>query len=325
LTVSENGTPESLLNSLLPYPNDEPPPLVLNAGHAVASQPQNVNLHETPPSPSIFGQPRPRVVSIDVPKLIIQNPTFVPQLLSSPSIAPRQRSISASDIYSARWKISAADILQLLQRDSGLIKDVKHRFSVHNSVIVGSELVSYFVTTRICSTREDAVDLGQHLVMDDILEHEYQEHVFKDKNLFYRILPRAAHNAAKIGSGSDDSDSDDGVDFIGLDQHEGSTQMAKIASPGHSALARHLMRKMSSIGSDHDAYLNDSALQDDAVAEAAADRSPHAFSRPIIFYFFLSFILSFCLKHAIQSSFTDFLADIWQMIIHHHLRSSYRW
>lgn len=276
------------MNSLLPYPKDEPPPLVLNAGHAVASQPQNVNLHETPPSPSIMGQSQPRVGSIDVPKLVLQNPTFEPQLLAS-SNAYRQRSISASDIYSARWKISAADILQLLQRDSGLIKDVKHRFSVHKSVIVGSELVSYFVTTRICSTREDAVDLGQHLVMDDILEHEYQEHVFKDKYLFYRILPRAAHNAAKIGAGSDDSDFDDDVDFIGLEQHEASTPISKIASPGHSALARHLMRKMSSIGSDNDAYLNDSALQDDAVAEAAADRSPHSFTLPMIFFFISQF------------------------------------
>lgn len=292
--MSENRTPDSLLNSLLPYPVNEPPPLVLNAGHAVASQPQKVNSHETPPSPSIIGQPRLRVGSIDVPKLVIQNPTFQPQLGSSPLMAPRQRSNSASDIYSARWKISAADILQLLQRDSGLIKDVKHRFSVHKSVIVGSELVSYFVTTRICSTREDAVDLGQHLVMDDILEHEYQEHVFKDKYLFYRILPHAAHNAAKIGAGSDDSDFDDDVDFIGLDQHEGSTQMTKIANPGHSALARHLMRKMSSIDSDKDAYLNDSALQDDAVAEAAADRSPHAFSRPINIIFVFYFSVLFC-------------------------------
>ncbi len=139
-------------------------------------------------------------------------------------------------------------------------------------MIVGSELVTYFVTTRICSTREDAVDLGQHLVMDEILEHEYQEHVFKDKYLFYRIVPNAAQNAANIGNASSDESDYDVIE--GTADPKSFPPMAKRSSNiGHSILARHLMRNsISNDANDKDAYLNDTALQDDVVAEAAADR-----------------------------------------------------
>lgn len=173
--------------------------------------------------------------------------------------------------------MSALDILKNLQQ-SGLIKDVKHRFTVHKGVIVGSELVTYFVATRICPSRQDAVDLGHHLVMDDILEHEFQEDVFKDKYLFYKLLPDAAYNATRIGTGSDDSDDNSEDSFPEDKEPATSVQNTQIGNSGHSALAKYLMRKMSQVGQKDD-YLNDSALQDDVVAQAAADRYilPHIF------------------------------------------------
>ncbi len=142
--------------------------------------------------------------------------------------------------------------------------------------------MSYFVMARICSNREDATDLGQHLIMDDILEHEFQEDIFKDKYLFYKIAPNAARNAANIGADSDVSDfEDDGAFF-----HDNFPQTAKIAIPGHSQLATHLMRKsVASNGVGKDAYLYDAALQDDLVAAAAADRYTAAFSCFIIHAF----------------------------------------
>jgi hypothetical protein len=155
--------------------------------------------------------------------------------------------------------------LSILQQSPGLVKDVKHRFTTHKNVIIGSELVTFLVSARICTTRLDAVDLCQNLVLDDILQHEYQEHAFKDKYLFYLISPKAAQVAANLCNDSDESDPDSPF----VEQLESAINMQG-ASTGHSALARSLMRKMSTIPQDD--YLNDVALQDDRVAQAAADR-----------------------------------------------------
>ena len=83
----------------------------------------------------------------------------------------------------------------------------------HRNVIIGSELVSFLISSRVCSVRADAVDLCNHLIMDEILQHEFQEHIFKDKYLFYVITPEAHSNACAIGFNSDsDSDDEDVVD-----------------------------------------------------------------------------------------------------------------
>ena len=204
---------------------------------------------------------------------------YVPSIIQNSAAGPRPRTISlnsetktlstrsnATDLYIARWKISASGILDLLQNDSGLIKDVKHRFSFHKNVLVGSELVTYFVNQHICQNRQDAVDLGHHLLLDDILQHEYQEHVFKDKYLFYVISPSATRNAANIGASSDDSD----LDFDALLDADESPKKTQNTTSRHSALAKHLIRRLSMAGKED--YLDDAALQDDVVAEAAADR-----------------------------------------------------
>jgi hypothetical protein len=108
--------------------------------------------------------------------------------------------------------------------------------------------------------------------MDEILEHEYQEHVFKDKYLFYRIVPNAAQNAATIGNPSSDESDYDVIEDT-ADPKSFPPMAKKSSNIGHSILARHLMRNsISNDANNKDAYLNDTALQDDVVAEAAADR-----------------------------------------------------
>jgi hypothetical protein len=278
LALSESNAEDGSLESIELHPVDNnPPPLVLNPSPVIAPQPRQAKRPSIIlPTPSFVEfsavSPRPTRNSIIVPNLEKKQTIAKLQLPSLPTFEPRRRRNSATDIYTARWKVSAPEILHLLQSTSGIVTDVKHRFSVHKSVIVGSELVTYFVTTRICSTREDAVDLGQHLVMDEILEHEYQEHVFKDKYLFYRIVPNAAQNAANIGNASSDESDYDVIE--GTADPKSFPPMAKRSSNiGHSILARHLMRNsISNDANDKDAYLNDTALQDDVVAEAAADR-----------------------------------------------------
>ncbi len=270
LSISEPCTPDASAIAMQPHLFDaEPPSLVLNSSPDLTAQPLNAKIRDIFPVSLTLEQSRGDSGS--------STPSLQRVLESSPRLAARQPS-SKADIYTARWKISASDILKNLQEHSGLIKDVKHRFTVHKSVIVGSELVTYFVASYICPTRQDAVDLGLHLVMDDILEHEFQEDMFKDKYLFYKVCPDAEHNAARIGANSDESDGNSEDAFIGDEEPATSVQTAQIGNSGHSALAKYLMRK-SLAGPKKDDYLNDSALLDDLVAEAAADRHvlPHIF------------------------------------------------
>jgi hypothetical protein len=273
VTISEPQTPDALAIAVQPHPVvAEPPPLILNPSPDLTDQPLNANMHEIP---SVLGRsgagPGSRGDSrADSPSLELLSES---SRSSSPKLAARQPSskLSPLDIYSARWKMSASAILKNVQQ-SGLVKDVKHRFTTHKGVIVASELVTHFVATRICTARQDAVDLGHHLVMDDILEHEFQEDVFKDKYMFFKLLPDAEYNATKIGAGSDDSDDNSEDFFPGDKEPDTFVQNTQIGNSGHSALAKYLMRKsMSQVGRKDD-YLNDSALQDDVVAQAAADR-----------------------------------------------------
>ncbi len=147
----------------------------------------------------------------------------------------------------------------------------------HRNVIIGSELVSFLISSRVCSVRADAVDLCNHLIMDEILQHEFQEHIFKDKYLFYVITPEARSNACAIGFNSD-SDSDDEIYDGGARRSSLAGFGRRASGGGHSLFARNLMRQQSVRKSvtvkQHDSqdYLNDAALQDDLVAQAAADR-----------------------------------------------------
>ncbi len=243
LTV-ESSTPQHV-----PQPDattDEPPTLILNAELKRASRSQLSHAHVFASEPSVTADSsvhiRPRGISL--------NSETKP--LSSKS--------AISDVYTARWKISASEILNLLVNDSGLIKDVKHRFFLHKKVIVGSELVTYFLNKGICQNRQDAVDLGHHLLLDDILQHEYQEDVFKDKYLFYIIPPGAAGNAAMIGVNSDESDDDFNELIVAHDQLCNATENAN----------QHLAQRLSK--DDSNDYLCDARLQDDVAAAASVDR-----------------------------------------------------
>ncbi len=191
---------------------DEPPNLTLNSSPQGESLPQLADANGITSKPSIAD---------DSTTLLRRRSTSL-----NSETRPLSSRNAVSDIYTARWKISASGILDLLLNDSGLVKDVKYRFSQHTNVIVGSELVTYFVEKRLCQNRQDAVDLGQYLLLDDILQHEYREHVFKDKYLFYIISPGATHNAANIGASSDESDHEYDEPYFAHDEQRDAMQSA---------------------------------------------------------------------------------------------------
>ena len=269
---------ESLASDAVLPPNqgDGLPILVLNPSPDLTPQPQPASTHE---HPALAASSDVSLRSASPPTLFsnLKNPYLTSSPTASPALSSTRLSSqnSASDVYSVRWKMSALDILLMLRRATGLIRDVKHRFTYHRNVFIGSELVSFLVSRRLCSTRNDAVDLCNHMVMDDILQHEFQEHIFKDKYLFYVITPDAESNACAIDF-IDESDDDDDDEMLSSGAERSSLPgFARSPSVGHSLLARSLMRQSiaGKFNGNRD-YLNDASLQDDLVAEAAADRYP---------------------------------------------------
>ncbi len=272
ISLTESPASDAVLP---PIQGDGLPILVLNPSSDLDPQPQPASTHEHPAlvassDVSLHSAPPPTLFSN------LKNPYLTSSPTASPALSSTRLSSqsAASDVYSVRWKMNALDILIMLRRATGLIRDVKHRFTNHRNVLIGSELVSFLVSRRLCSTRNDAVDLCNHLVMDDILQHEFQEHIFKDKYLFYVITPDAESNACAIGfiDESDDDDDDDEMLSSGA-KRLSLSGFARRPSAGHSLLARSLMRQSiaGKFNGNHD-YLNDASLQDDLVAEAAADR-----------------------------------------------------
>ena len=54
-------------------------------------------------------------------------------------------------------------------------------------MFVGSELVDWLVDKGIVSTREDATEYGQSLLVGRVISHVSEEHYFHDEKYFYRF------------------------------------------------------------------------------------------------------------------------------------------
>lgn len=67
------------------------------------------------------------------------------------------------------------------------IQDRMYRLKTYPSVFVGSQAVDWLVAKKGV-TREEAVDLGNQLMEKFFFHHVCDDHVFKDKYLFYRFL-----------------------------------------------------------------------------------------------------------------------------------------
>jgi len=78
------------------------------------------------------------------------------------------------------------DIATRIQ-NSNLIKDRRWRLRKFKKCLVGNELVTWFISNDIVSSRQEAVKLGNKLVYTGILNHVKREHMFKDAYLFYRL------------------------------------------------------------------------------------------------------------------------------------------
>lgn len=82
-------------------------------------------------------------------------------------------------------------LAQALQGENGIeIKARRWHWKLHYSCFMGEDLTNWLVHNfRDIDTREEAVDLGNDLMKEDLFEHVNSKYRFKDGNFFYSIKP----------------------------------------------------------------------------------------------------------------------------------------
>jgi hypothetical protein len=82
-------------------------------------------------------------------------------------------------------------LAQALQGENGIeIKTRRWHWRLHYSCFMGEDLTNWLVHNfRDIDTREEAVELGNDLMKENLFEHVNSKHIFKDGNYFYSIKP----------------------------------------------------------------------------------------------------------------------------------------
>mmetsp|Transcript_43013 Transcript_43013/g.69312 ORF Transcript_43013/g.69312 Transcript_43013/m.69312 type:complete len:513 (-) Transcript_43013:75-1613(-) len=89
-----------------------------------------------------------------------------------------------------QWTYGAviAEIATQMESETGLdIKDRKYHFKKYEQCFVGSEAVSWIVSSGFAKNRADAVILGNAVMRKGYFSHVTQDHRFRDKEYFYRL------------------------------------------------------------------------------------------------------------------------------------------
>ena len=67
------------------------------------------------------------------------------------------------------------------------IKDRKYRFKTYKNCFIGSDAVNTIIQLNIALNEEAAVEFGNTLIHNNLIEHVIKDHLFKNKKLFYRF------------------------------------------------------------------------------------------------------------------------------------------
>eukprot|EP00959_Pyramimonas_sp_CCMP1952_P016413 348063-Pyramimonas_sp.AAC.3 len=71
------------------------------------------------------------------------------------------------------------------------VKDRRYHMTTYKQCALGTEIAACLVQSKIASSAEEAVRLGQLLVDCSLLEHVTKDHGFKDEELYYRFAEDA--------------------------------------------------------------------------------------------------------------------------------------
>ena len=81
---------------------------------------------------------------------------------------------------------------------AGLVADRSYRLGTYKQCFVGSELVDWMIETSRASSREEAVRMGQTMVLTGVCHHVCRDHRFKDEYLFFRLIEHE-HDTKRFG------------------------------------------------------------------------------------------------------------------------------
>lgn len=71
------------------------------------------------------------------------------------------------------------------------LKDRKYRLSTYKNCFVGKEAVDFLVENGYCTSREEAVHMGNSIMEETkAFEHVCRDHLFADDNLYYHFVER---------------------------------------------------------------------------------------------------------------------------------------
>lgn len=107
--------------------------------------------------------------------------------LTDANLLPSQRD-NASEECAGCTPDELAAIVRELRDHSGLIGAHSHHLISYRNSFIGKDLVTWLVKYKGCTTRDEAVALGNELFKHHFFHHVTFDHEFKDEKLFYRLL-----------------------------------------------------------------------------------------------------------------------------------------
>mmetsp|Transcript_17656 Transcript_17656/g.26451 ORF Transcript_17656/g.26451 Transcript_17656/m.26451 type:complete len:552 (+) Transcript_17656:62-1717(+) len=95
-----------------------------------------------------------------------------------------------------------SEVARLLQ-DEVVEKKLRYRLKTYKDAFVGSKAVDFLVEKKIASNRDEAVKLGNALMIEGFIRHVVGSHAFKDEKLFYNVIKCQPFTDAEVESSKD--------------------------------------------------------------------------------------------------------------------------
>ncbi|MGQ4649466.1 mechanosensitive ion channel domain-containing protein [Lyngbya aestuarii] len=98
-----------------------------------------------------------------------------------------ETTLATTNSVDSTTEIDIEELVKAMRGSDGLdIKERYYRLNLYPACFAGSEAVIWLMQAQDCTT-EEAIELGQMLIDQEIIHHVTDEHPFKDEYLFYRF------------------------------------------------------------------------------------------------------------------------------------------
>ena len=108
------------------------------------------------------------------------------------SMIKRLESMSQKDSEPSTGTLSASRLVEVARALEKGLKPQDHRFHlrVYKDTLIGSEIVTFIVDSKLASTRGEALQLGRAVCKQfNLLYHVTMDHLLKDSSLYYCFVP----------------------------------------------------------------------------------------------------------------------------------------